>query len=77
MPTDHNNAAFEPEEDSQTKEDPSSSSSSGVSSSEDLDENKESIAVLGSGDFGRALAGRIAQAGFAVKIGSRDPERNR
>ena len=76
MPTDHNNAAFEPEEDSQTKEDPSSSSS-GVSSSEDLDETKDSIAVLGSGDFGRALAGRIAQAGFAVKIGSRDPERNR
>lgn len=31
------------------------------------------IGVLGSGDYGRAIAGKIAQSGFSVLIGSRDP----
>lgn len=38
---------------------------------------KPSIGVLGSGDFGRALAGRLAQAGYTVYLGSRDPTKNR
>lgn len=37
---------------------------------------KQVIAVLGSGDFGRALSGRLVQAGYTVNIGSRDPKRN-
>ena len=37
----------------------------------------ESIAIVGSGDFGRALALRMVQSGFTVNIGSRDPQRNR
>jgi ketol-acid reductoisomerase len=40
-------------------------------------DNKESICVIGSGNFGRALAGRLATAGYKVSIASRDPERNR
>lgn len=39
-------------------------------------QEKEVIAILGSGDFGRALAGRLVQAGYVVNIGSRDPQRN-
>ena len=39
--------------------------------------SKENICVIGSGDFGRALAGRLATAGYKVTIASRDPERNR
>ena len=38
---------------------------------------KENICVIGSGDFGRALAGRLATAGYKVTIASRDPDRNR
>ncbi|XP_063862013.1 metalloreductase STEAP4-like [Scylla paramamosain] len=38
------------------------------------DANKqEVIGVLGSGDYGRAIAGKIAQSGYTVLIGSRDP----
>ena len=37
----------------------------------------KSIAVIGSGDFGRALSLRLAQSGYSVTIGSRNPERNR
>ena len=43
----------------------------------DTDTSKPTIGVLGSGDFGRALAGRLAQAGYTVLLGSRDPTRNR
>ena len=40
--------------------------------------NKETIAIIGSGDFGRALAGRMVKAGgYNVVIGSRDSEKNR
>ena len=35
------------------------------------------ITILGSGDFGRALALRMVQSGYTVCIGSRNPERNR
>ena len=35
------------------------------------------ICVLGSGDFGRALAGRLANSGYDVTIASRDIARNR
>ena len=54
-------------------------------SSEDLskpngkssNEDANVIAIIGSGDFGRGLALRMAQSGFVVNIGSRNPERNR
>ncbi|KAK4312389.1 hypothetical protein Pmani_016186 [Petrolisthes manimaculis] len=36
-------------------------------------EAEEVVGVLGSGDYGRAIAGKIAQAGYSVLIGSRDP----
>ena len=38
---------------------------------------KESIAVIGSGNFGRALALKISQSGYHVYIGSRNPDKNR
>ena len=47
-----------------------------AASSSSSDVGKEVIAVLGSGDFGRALAGRLVQAGYVVNVGSRDPQRN-
>ena len=40
-------------------------------------DNKETIAVLGSGNFGRAIATKISQSGYEVVIGSRDPEKYR
>ena len=51
------------------------SSTSGEVSSAETTSNH--IAILGSGDFGRALALRMVQNGLVVKIGSRNPERNR
>ena len=47
-----------------------------------LDDNGDNmeninICVIGSGNFVRALAGRLATAGYKVSIASRDPERNR
>ena len=38
---------------------------------------KESIAVIGSGNFGRALALKISQSGYHVNIGSRNPDKTR
>ena len=35
------------------------------------------IAVIGTGDFGRALASKMVQAGYKVTIGSRNPNKNR
>ena len=41
------------------------------------DDERETIAVIGSGDFGRALAGRMVKAGgYNVVIGSRDVQKN-
>ena len=43
----------------------------------DVDVTKEprpSVTVLGTGDFGKALAKRLSLAGFDVVIGSRSPE---
>ncbi|XP_042212282.1 metalloreductase STEAP4-like [Homarus americanus] len=37
------------------------------------EEKERVIGVIGSGDYGRAIAGKIAQAGYTVLIGSRDP----
>lgn len=37
-------------------------------------EARLTVGVLGSGDYGRAIAGKIAQTGRKVLIGSRDPE---
>ena len=34
----------------------------------------ETISILGTGDFGRALGGRLVKAGYHVNVGSRDPE---
>ena len=33
-----------------------------------------SIAIIGSGDFGRALSLRMIQCGYEVYIGSRNPQ---
>ena len=38
---------------------------------------KLKICVIGSGDFGRALAGRLAASGYPVSIASRNPDKNR
>jgi len=35
------------------------------------------VGIIGSGDFGRALAGRLAQTGYAPVIGSRNPNEKR
>merc|ERR1712128_259212 len=40
-------------------------------------ECKVKICVMGSGDFGRALAGRLAASGYPVSIASRNPDKNR
>lgn len=39
--------------------------------------SNESLAIIGSGDFGRALALRLIQSGIRVTIGSRNPNRNK
>lgn len=36
----------------------------------------ETVSILGTGDFGRALGARLVQAGYNVVFGSRDPKRN-
>ena len=55
--------------------------SSSTSSLEKIPNNggsqPNSICIVGSGDFGRALALRMVQSGYTVNIGSRNPERNR
>ena len=52
----------------------SSSSSSSLPPPEynKIVQNSPSIYIIGSGDFGRALAGRLAQSGYSVTIASRD-----
>ena len=40
-------------------------------------QDNPSIYVIGSGDFGRALAGRLAKSGYEVTVASRDAARNR
>merc|ERR1711963_737997 len=40
-------------------------------------EDGEAVTILGIGDFGRALAGTLRQAGCRVTVASREPERNR
>nr|XP_027208265.1 metalloreductase STEAP3-like [Penaeus vannamei] len=34
------------------------------------------IAVLGSGDYGRAISRRLVNSGYHVLMGSRDPDRS-
>merc|ERR1712241_243193 len=41
------------------------------------DKTLPKICVIGSGDFGRALAGRLANSGYEVTIASRNIARNR
>ena len=48
-----------------------------VADSKDAGDEKEVVAVIGSGMFGRALALKIAQSGYHVYIGSRNPEKQR
>ncbi|XP_066285726.1 metalloreductase STEAP3-like [Branchiostoma lanceolatum] len=42
----------------------------------DREPGRQTVAILGSGDYSRSLAGRLVQAGFPVLVGSRDPDRN-
>ena len=46
-----------------------------IADSKDVHGEKHPIAVIGSGEFGRALSRKIAQSGYAVYIGSRNPEK--
>ena len=48
--------------------------SHGIQTPSHLAESNRMIGVIGSGDYGRAIAGRIAQYGYTVLIGSRNPE---
>ena len=48
-----------------------------VADSTNAGNEKQVIAVIGSGNFGRALALKIAQSGYHVNIGSRNPEKHR
>ncbi|KAK3852467.1 hypothetical protein Pcinc_040952 [Petrolisthes cinctipes] len=38
---------------------------------------EKSVAVLGTGDYGRAIARRLVNNGYTVFVGSRDPNRNK
>jgi len=53
------------------------SSPGGRSTHKQIVPDEKKIGILGSGDFGRALAGRLAQSGYSPVIGSRDPNKNR
>jgi len=48
-----------------------------LEASQNATNDKKAIVVIGSGDFGRALALRMVKNGFKVYIGSRNPERHR
>ena len=39
---------------------------------ENLEKDSPNVYIIGSGDFGRALAGRLAKSGYRVTIASRD-----
>ena len=41
------------------------------------DKKQNNVAIIGSGDFGRALASRMVQREIPVIIGSRNPDRSR
>ena len=45
--------------------------------SDEYDNKNRHVAIIGSGDFGRALASRMVQREIPVIIGSRNPDRNR
>merc|ERR1719400_2960861 len=51
-------------------------SSERSSTSGEVSDGNRSITIIGSGDFGRALALRMVQSGLTVNIGSRNPHRN-
>lgn len=40
-------------------------------------EGMKRVVVLGSGDFGLALTGRLVQANYDVVVGSRNPQKAR
>ena len=40
-------------------------------------EERKCVVVLGSGDFGLALTGRLVQANYQVVVGSRNPQKTR
>ena len=50
---------------------------SDLEASQNVTNEQNTIVVIGSGDFGRALALRMVKNGLKVYIGSRNPERHR
>ena len=62
--------------DTLSNSDASSEKSIGQSHARKSSENPV-IAIVGSGDFGRALALRMVQSGYTVCIGSRNPQRDK
>merc|ERR1712241_27594 len=63
--------------DTLSNSDASSEKSIGQSSARKSNCETQVIAIVGSGDFGRALALRMVQSGYTVCIGSRNPQRNK
>merc|ERR1712241_1103898 len=63
--------------DTLSNSDASSEKSIGQSSARKSNCETQVIAIIGSGDFGRALALRMVQSGYTVCIGSRNPQRNK
>merc|ERR1712241_1024305 len=63
--------------DTLSNSDASSEKSIGQSSARKSNCETQVIAIIGSGDFGRALALRMGQSGYTGCIGSRNPQRNK
>jgi len=70
------NPAFTDDEKSSAAKSESHSSGISLDETHEEDKPKETVVILGTGDFGRALGGRLAKAGYEVVFGSRDPAKN-
>ena len=64
-------------EDSSSSDSPKSEPVYYVADSNGTGNEKQAIAIIGSGNFGRALAMKMSKSGYQVNIGSRNPEKHR